>query len=64
MVDNATRLQGVGYGNGAGPAIWVVISTVIIATSTMATQGHGFNMTSAITGFLLFAMHPLLILGT
>jgi hypothetical protein len=44
-------LQGVGQGNGAGPAIWVVISTVLIAT--MATQGHGFNLLSALTGALV-----------
>jgi hypothetical protein len=40
-------LQGVGQGNGAGPAIWAVISTVIIAT--MATQGHGFNILTALS---------------
>ena len=44
-------LQDVGQGNGAGPAIWAVISTVIIAT--MATQGHGFNILSALSSFLV-----------
>ena len=44
-------LQGVGQGNGAGPAIWAVISTVIIAT--MATQGHGFNILSALSSVLV-----------
>ena len=44
-------LQGVGQGNGAGPAIWAVISTAIIAT--MATQGHGFNIISALAGALV-----------
>ncbi len=44
-------LQGVGQGNGAGPAIWAVISTVIIAV--MATQGHGFNLLSALTSTLI-----------
>jgi hypothetical protein len=43
--------QGVGQGNGAGPAIWAVISTVIIAM--MATAGHGFHMLSAITTSLI-----------
>ena len=40
-------LQGIGQGNGAGPAIWAVISTVIIAV--MATHGHGFNILSAMS---------------
>ena len=44
-------LQSVGQGNGAGPAIWAVISTVIIAA--MATQGHGFNLISALAGALV-----------
>jgi hypothetical protein len=44
-------LQGAGQDNGAGPAIWAVISTVIIAG--MATQGHGFNVLSAITRSLV-----------
>jgi hypothetical protein len=43
--------QGVGQGNGAGPAIWAVISTVIIAM--MSTAGHGFHILSAITATLL-----------
>ena len=43
--------QGVGQGNGAGPAIWAVISTVIIAM--MATAGHGFHILSAITKTLI-----------
>jgi hypothetical protein len=43
--------QGVGQGNGAGPAIWVVISTVIIAM--MSTAGHGFNILSAMTKTLI-----------
>ena len=44
-------IQGVGQGNGAGPAIWAVISTVIIAA--MAPQGHGFNIISALAGTLV-----------
>jgi hypothetical protein len=44
-------LQGVGQGNGAGPAIWAVISTVLFAA--MATQGHGFNLLSAMAGTLV-----------
>jgi hypothetical protein len=38
-------LEGVGQGNGAGPATWAVIRTVI--TAAMATHGHGFNVMSA-----------------
>jgi hypothetical protein len=44
-------LQGVGQGNGAGPAIWVVISTVII--NMMNTAGHGFHIVSALSGLLI-----------
>lgn len=43
--------QGVGQGNGAGPAIWAVISTVIIAM--MTTSGHGLHLLSAVTGTLI-----------
>ena len=48
----AIPYQGVGQGNGAGPAIWAVISTVIIAIM-MATAGHGFHLLSAITKTLI-----------
>jgi hypothetical protein len=44
-------LQGACQGNGGGPAIWAVISTVIIAT--MATHGHGFNILSAMSCILV-----------
>jgi hypothetical protein len=44
-------LQGAGQGNGAGPAIWAVISTVIIAA--MAAQGHGFNILPAMSCVLV-----------
>jgi hypothetical protein len=44
-------LQGVGQGNGAGPAIWAAISTVII--NMMRAAGHGLNLASAISGILL-----------
>jgi hypothetical protein len=46
-----TFLQGSGQGNGGGPAIWAVISPVIIMA--MATQGHGFNILSALIGVLI-----------
>jgi hypothetical protein len=49
--DLAIPYQGVGQGNGAGPAIWAVISTVIIAM--MSTAGHGFHMLSAISTTLI-----------
>jgi hypothetical protein len=35
-------LQGVGQGNGAGPAIWALISAVLL--SIMRTQGFGLNI--------------------
>jgi hypothetical protein len=44
-------LQGVGQGNGAGPAIWAAISLVLILA--MAMNGHGFNILSALTGSLV-----------
>jgi hypothetical protein len=47
----AEPYQGVGQGNGAGPAIWAVISTVVI--SMMSTAGHGFHIISAITATLV-----------
>ena len=47
-------LQSVGQGNGAGPAIWAFISTVIIAA--MATQGQGFNLISSLAGALVFSV--------
>jgi hypothetical protein len=47
----AIPYQGVGQGNGAGPAIWAVISTVII--NMMTTAGHGFHILSAISTTLI-----------
>ena len=44
-------LQGVGQGNGAGPAIWAVISTVII--NMMRTAGHGLHIVSALSCILI-----------
>jgi hypothetical protein len=43
--------QGVGQGNGAGPAIWTVVSTVIIAM--MTTAGHGFQLLTALSSTLI-----------
>ena len=42
--DRTTPLQGVGQGNGAGPTIWAVISTVLIAV--MRCYGHGISIIS------------------
>ena len=39
-------LQGVGQGNGAGPAIWVAISSVLL--SIMKMKGFGFSILSAL----------------
>ena len=39
-------LQGVGQGNGAGPAIWVAISSVLL--SIMRMKGFGFSVLSAL----------------
>jgi hypothetical protein len=49
--DRPVPLQGVGQGNGAGPVIWAVISTVII--NMMQTAGRGLNIVSAISGTLI-----------
>merc|ERR1712155_477925 len=45
--------QGVGQGNGAGPAIWVVVSTPVL--NMLRTKGHGAYFKLAISGeeFLL-----------
>jgi hypothetical protein len=36
-------LQGVGQGNGAGPAIWALISAVLLS-SILRSQGFGLNI--------------------
>ena len=38
--------QGCGQGNGAGPTIWVAISSILI--DTMEAAGHGFDFLSAL----------------
>jgi hypothetical protein len=49
--DRHILLHGVGQGNGAGPAIWAVISTIII--HMMCSAGHGLHIVSAISGILI-----------
>jgi hypothetical protein len=49
--NRVTPYQGVGQGNVAGPAIWAVISTVIIGM--MSAAGHGFHILSAIRTTLI-----------
>ena len=44
---NYPPLQGVGQGNGAGPAIWVAISAVLL--TIMRVKGFGFSVLSAIS---------------
>jgi hypothetical protein len=46
-----TPFQGVGQGNGAGPAIWVAISMVII--QMLYTAGFGLTLNSAVSGTLM-----------
>ena len=41
-------LQGVGQGNGAGPAIWLVITIPLI--NMLRAEGYGFRFMSAISG--------------
>ena len=41
--------QGCGQGNGAGPAMWVAISTVLM--NMMTALGHGFHFLSPLTHF-------------
>jgi hypothetical protein len=43
--------QGAGQGNGAGPAIWVAISAVII--QMLCTAGFGLSINSTISGTLM-----------
>jgi hypothetical protein len=40
-------LQGIGQGNGAGPAIWAVISTVLL--TVMRDSGFGLNFVTALS---------------
>ena len=40
-------LQGVGQGNGAGPAIWVAISTVLL--TIMRQRGYGLSILSTLS---------------
>ena len=53
--DSFPPLQGVGQGNGAGPAIWVAISTVLL--TIMRTKGFGLSILSAVS------LHALVIAG-
>ena len=45
--DSYPPLQGVGQGNGAGPAIWVAISAVLL--TIMRSKGFGLSILSAIS---------------
>jgi hypothetical protein len=42
-----TPLQGIGQGNGAGPAIWAVISAVLL--QVMRDSGFGLNVITALS---------------
>jgi hypothetical protein len=42
-----TPLQGIGQGNGAGPAIWAVISAVLL--QVMRDSGFGLNFITALS---------------
>jgi hypothetical protein len=46
--DWVTPVHGVGQGNGAGPAIWAVVSTPVL--EMMRAEGHGAFFRSAISG--------------
>ena len=46
--------QGCGQGNGAGPTIWVAISSILI--SMMASEGYGFQEVTALSAELLSAV--------
>jgi hypothetical protein len=41
-------IQGLGQGNGAGPAIWALISTPVL--NMLRTHGYGIKITSCISG--------------
>jgi hypothetical protein len=45
-------LQGAGQGNGTGPSLWALISTVII--SAMKRAGHGVQLLSSISNLALW----------
>jgi hypothetical protein len=44
-------LQGAGQGNGVGPSLWALISTVIILA--MKRAGHGVQLLSSISNLAL-----------
>ena len=49
-----TPFQGCGQGNGAGPTIWVAISSILI--DMIAGAGHGLEMVSSLSGKLMSAV--------
>jgi hypothetical protein len=48
---NSHPLQGIGQGNGAGPAIWAVISAVLLRV--MREQGFGLNFVTALSSVVI-----------
>ena len=46
------QLQGVGQGNGAGPAIWAVISTVFF--DLLRDKGYGFKLKAPLSKLALY----------
>ena len=47
-------MQGIGQGNGCGPAAWLAVSVPII--ETMRTAGYGLNLTTALSYTLIIFM--------
>ena len=46
--DRIAPIQGIGQGNGAGPAIWAVVSTPLL--NMLRTSGYGVKLVSCLTG--------------
>ena len=49
--DEPVPIMGIGQGNGLGPTLWCLISTILLRM--MQQAGHGVSMISALSLYLL-----------
>ena len=52
--DEETAISGIGQGNGLGPALWALISSIIF--KMCKAWGHGMNMTTPISKHVISFM--------